>query len=58
MLAQIIKLPAEGYALILGITGIIFQIETVVNVMGNASVSFVVSHSEGSAAPVKLRDFI
>ncbi len=58
VLAQIIKLPAEGYALILGITGIIFQIETVVNVMGNASVSFVVSHSEGSAAPVKLRDFI
>jgi Na+/H+-dicarboxylate symporter len=58
VLAQIIKLPAEGYALILGVTGIIFQIETVVNVMGNAAVSFIVSRSEGSAVPITVRDFI
>jgi len=58
VLARIIKLPAEGYALILGISGLICQIETVVNVSGNASVSYVISHSEDAVEEVALRDFV
>jgi Na+/H+-dicarboxylate symporter len=58
VLSQIIKLPAEGYALILAITGIVYQIETVVNVIGSGAVSYIVSHSEGSATPAAVRDFI
>jgi proton glutamate symport protein len=58
VLARIIKLPAEGYALILGITGLMYQIETVVNVSGNASVSYVISHSEEAVEEVALRDFV
>jgi Na+/H+-dicarboxylate symporter len=58
ILARIIKLPAEGYALILGIAPIIYQIETVVNVSGNAVVSYIISHSEEATEEVPLNDFI
>jgi Na+/H+-dicarboxylate symporter len=58
VLARIVKLPAEGYAMLLGITGLIFQIETVVNVLGNATVSYIVSASEGGVTAVRVRDFI
>jgi len=57
VLSHIIKLPAEGYALILGITAIIYQIETVVNVSGNACVSYILSHSEDAVEEVPLKDF-
>jgi Na+/H+-dicarboxylate symporter len=58
ILSYIVKLPAEGYALILGITGVIFQIETVVNVTGNAAVSYIIANSEGAASDISLKDFI
>jgi proton glutamate symport protein len=58
VLAYIIKLPAEGYAMLLGITGLIYQIETVVNVVGNATVSYILSSSENAVTPVQLRDFL
>jgi Na+/H+-dicarboxylate symporter len=58
VLSRIIKLPAEGYALILGIAAIIYQIETVVNVSGNACVSYIIAHSEDAVAEVALKDFI
>lgn len=58
ILSYIVKLPAEGYALILGITGVIFQIETVVNVTGNAAVSYIIANSEGAALDIGLKDFI
>jgi proton glutamate symport protein len=58
VLSRIIKLPAEGYALIIGITAIIYQIETVVNVSGNACVSYIISHSEDAVEEVPLKDFI
>jgi Na+/H+-dicarboxylate symporter len=58
VLAHIVKLPAEGYAMLLGITGLIFQIETVVNVLSNAAVSYIVSASEDGVTAVKVRDFI
>jgi Na+/H+-dicarboxylate symporter len=58
VLAQIIKLPAEGYALILSITIVMVQIESVVNIAGNAAVSYILSHREGAVTPVKVRDFL
>jgi len=58
ILSRIVKLPAEGYALILGITLIIYQIETIVDVMGNACVSYILSHSEEAVRQVSIRDFI
>lgn len=58
VLAYIIKLPAEGYAMLLGITGLIYQIETVVNVVGNATVSYILSSSENAVTSVRLRDFL
>ncbi len=58
ILSYIVKLPAEGYALILGIAGVIFQIETVVNVTGNATVSYIIASSEGAASDIGLKDFI
>ncbi len=58
VLSHIIKLPAEGYALILGITAVIYQIETVVNITGNACVSYIISHSEEAVSAVPLKEFI
>ncbi len=58
VLAYIIKLPAEGYALLLGITGLIYQIETVVNIVGSATVSYILSSSEKAVTAVRLRDFL
>ena len=58
VLAYIIKLPAEGYALLLGITGLIYQIETVVNIVGTATVSYILSSSEKAVTAVRLRDFL
>ncbi len=58
VLSHIIKLPAEGYALILGISAVIYQIETLANVVGNAAVSYVVSCSVEPAAKVRVRDFL
>ncbi len=58
MLSQIIKLPAEGYALILGISAVIFQIETLANVVGNAAVSYILSCSIEPASRVRVRDFL
>jgi Na+/H+-dicarboxylate symporter len=58
VLAHIVKLPAEGYAILLGITGLIFQIETVVNIMTAATVSYIIGASEGAVQTVKTRDFI
>ena len=58
VLARIIKLPAEGYALILGIAPIIYQIESVVNVSGNACISYIITHSEGAVSEVALKEFV
>jgi len=58
VLSHIVKLPAEGYALILGISAVIFQIETLANVAGNAAVSYIVSCSVEPASRVRVRDFL
>jgi Na+/H+-dicarboxylate symporter len=58
VLSQVIKLPAEGYALVLGISAILFQIETLVNVVGNGAVSYILSSSIEPAARVRVRDFL
>ncbi len=58
VLAHIIKIPAEGYALILGITSVIFKIETVVNVYGNAAVSCILANSEQALKEIRVNDFI
>jgi Na+/H+-dicarboxylate symporter len=58
ILAYVVKLPAEGYALILGISSIVFRIETVVNVTGNAAVSYICSYSEKGISNVRLKDFL
>jgi Na+/H+-dicarboxylate symporter len=58
ILTYIIKLPAEGYALVLGITAVIYQIESTVNITGTAAVSCIVANSEGALSKVKLKDFI
>ena len=58
ILSQIVKLPAEGYALIIGVTGVIYQIETVVNITGTAAVSYIIANSEDAVSGVKLKDFI
>ena len=58
VLAHIIKLPAEGYAILLTITGLLCQIETVVNTVGNATVSYIISSSEGAVRAVRVREFI
>jgi Na+/H+-dicarboxylate symporter len=58
VLSYIIKLPAEGYAMLLGITGLIYQIETVVNVFGSATISYIMASSEGAVAPVRVREFL
>jgi len=58
VLSQIVKLPQEGYTLILGISLIIYQIETVADITGNACVSYILSKSEKAVKPVNLRYFI
>jgi len=58
VLSQIIKLPAEGYALILGITAVIYQIENLVNMTGNAAVSYIISYSEDAVSTVSIREFL
>jgi len=58
VLAHIIKIPAEGYALILGITGVIFKIETVVNVYGTAAVSCILANSAHALKEARVKDFI
>jgi len=58
VLAQIIKLPAEGYALIMSISIILFQIETVVNVAGNAAVSYILSCSEDAVKQVRVQEYL
>jgi len=44
--------------LMLGISAVIFQIETLVNVVGNAAVSYVLSCSVEPASKVRVRDFL
>ena len=58
VLSYVIKLPAEGYTILLGVTAIIFQIENVVNVTGNAAVSYIMAHSEESVSGVTVQDFL
>jgi Na+/H+-dicarboxylate symporter len=58
VLSHIIKLPAEGYAILLGVMGLVYQIETVVNVFGNATVSYIISHSERAVSSVRIKDFL
>jgi len=58
VLGYIIKIPQEGYALILGISSILFQIETVVNITGNASVSYILSSSEKAVSNIGVNDYL
>jgi Na+/H+-dicarboxylate symporter len=58
VLSYIIKLPAEGYAILLVVTGLIYQVETVVNVFGSATVSYILCSAEGAVTPVRVRDFL
>jgi Na+/H+-dicarboxylate symporter len=58
LLSQIVKLPDEGYALVLGSTMIVDQIAAVVDVTGNAAISYIICHSEGGVKGVNIRDFL
>lgn len=58
VLANIVRLPAEGYAILLSIAAVLSQIETVANVTGNATISCILSYSEGAVSSVNLRDFL
>ena len=58
ILAQVVKLPAEGYALVLAIAAVIYQIESIVNITGNAAVSYIISNSENAVSTVMVKDFI
>jgi Na+/H+-dicarboxylate symporter len=58
ILAQVVKLPAEGYALVLAIAAVIYQIESVVNITGTGAVSYIISNAEGAVSNVAVKDFI
>jgi Na+/H+-dicarboxylate symporter len=58
LLGQVVKLPDEGYALLVGGTMIIDQIAAVVDVTGNATISYVVAHSEEAVQNVNMKDFL
>jgi len=58
ILAYVMKIPEEGYTLILGATSILYQIENVVNVTGNATVAYIISSSEEAVSDVSVRDFL
>jgi Na+/H+-dicarboxylate symporter len=58
LLAQIVKLPDEGYALVLGSTMIVDQIAAVVDVTGNATISYIICHSEEGVKSVSMKDFL
>lgn len=58
LLSQIVKLPDEGYALVLGSTMIVDQIAAVVDVTGNAAISYIICHSEGGVKSVNMKDFL
>jgi len=58
VLSYIVKLPQEGYTLILSITPLIYQIETVVNVSTTATVSYIITHREGAVHEVSIKDFM
>ena len=58
VLSYVVKLPQEGYALVLGIIPVIMQIETIVNVMGNATVSYIIAKSENATSDIALKDFL
>jgi len=58
VLSYVVKLPQEGYALVLGITPVIIQIETIVNTTGNAAVSYIIAHSENATSDIALKDFL
>jgi Na+/H+-dicarboxylate symporter len=58
LLSQIVKLPDEGYALVLGSTMIVDQIAAVVDVTGNAAISYIICHSEGGVKSVNIKDFL
>ncbi len=58
VLSHIVKLPQEGYTLIIGIVPVLLQIETVVNIMGNATISYIIAKSEKGVSDVPLKQFI
>jgi len=58
VLSYVVKLPQEGYALVLGIIPVLIQIETIVNTMGNATVSYIIAHSENATSDIALKDFL
>ncbi|HEB32391.1 MAG TPA: dicarboxylate/amino acid:cation symporter [Spirochaetes bacterium] len=58
IMAQVLKLPAEGYALVLAIAGVIYQIESVTNITGTAAVSYIIANSEDAVSNVLVKDFI
>jgi len=58
LLGQVVKLPDEGYALLVGGTMIIDQIAALVDVTGNATISYVVAHSEEAVQNVNMKDFL
>ena len=58
VLSYVVKLPQEGYALVLGIVPVIMQIETIVNVTGNATVSYIIANSEKATSDIALKDFL
>jgi Na+/H+-dicarboxylate symporter len=58
ILTYIVKLSAEGYALVLGIIANIYQIESTVNITGTAAVSYIMASPEGELSKMKLKDFV
>lgn len=56
--ARIVKLPDEGFALVLGISLLLTRIETITNIVINAAVSYIICKSNESVEPVSIGDFL
>ncbi len=58
VLSHIIKLPEEGYTLVIAIIPVLLQIETIVNSFGNVTVSYIISKSLNAVTDVPIKNFI
>jgi len=56
--SKIVKLPDEGFALVLGVSLLLERIETIANIVINAAVSYIISKSNDSVETISIRDFL
>jgi len=56
--SKIVKLPDEGFALVLGVSLLLERIETIANIVINAAVSYIISKSNDSVETISIRDLL